>query len=455
MIPSSTLKTALLLLLLPFSARAQAATITWNVTHQTIDGFGVSNHQEGIKLTTAQADLIFSTTAGNGYSILRIGTPEDGSCGSVSAACANGGDPVSDMLLAEARGAKIFATSWTPPPSMKTNGSISCTGGASYGSLLPASYGAFAIYLSNYIKSLNAYYGLNIYAISPQNEPEGCHPYDSALWSGADLDAFIKNNLGPTLAANGQTSVKIMMPEPGGWEFFSSYNDSCMTDSRCASYVGINSFHGYDNSFSISNPYASQQKGFWQTEASAGSGYGPSTCGGCWDPSIADAMMWAKIIDYNIAVGNENAWLYWSIKIHNGIDNEAVLGPGGFPSIRTYVIGQYSRFVRPGWVRIDATHTPVSGVLISAYKNSSTGDFAIVATNQNDSSVSQQFNLSLFSATTVTPWVTSASLNLAQQSNVTAGSSFTYRLPAQSVTTFVGSNGTAPSPPSTLRASVY
>jgi O-glycosyl hydrolase len=47
--------------------------------------------------------------------------------------------------------------------------------------------------------------------------------------------------------------------------------------------------------------------------------------------------------------------------------------------------------------------------------------------------------LSGFTANTVVPWVTSASLNLAQQPSITVGgSAFVATLPAASVTTFVG-----------------
>ena len=424
-------------------AASSASTVSWNTTHQTIDGFGVSDHAmliaEGINLSTAQADLFFNDSTGNGYSILRIGTPEDGSCTSISATCATGngtGDSVSDMQLAQARGARIFASAWTPPAFMKTNGNIECTAGSGNGALSTGSYAAFAEYLSNFIASLSKYEGVNVYAISPSNEPDQCQSYDSALWTAAQLDTFIKTNLGPTLAANGQSGVRIVMPETSAYAIDTSYAGTCMGDAACAAYVGVNAFHGYDNSFSISNPYSA---GFWQTEVSAGVGYGPSLCGGCWDPSITDAMMWANIIDYNIAVADENAWLYWSINIQDGTDNEGLLGPGGTPvSIRTYVIGNYAKFVRPGWVRIDATHAPQTGITVSAYKDpSGSGNFAIVATNQNSTNVNQTFDLSGFSTPTVIPWITSASLNLVQQSSIAAGSSFTYTLPAMSVTTFV------------------
>jgi O-glycosyl hydrolase len=89
--------------------------------------------------------------------------------------------------------------------------------------------------------------------------------------SGADLDAFIKNNLGPTLTANGQSNTLIVLPESSTFNLYQTYADPCMSDSECAAFVGIDAFHGYDNSFSIQNTYDRQ---FWQTEVSAGPGFG-------------------------------------------------------------------------------------------------------------------------------------------------------------------------------------
>src|SRR3974390_1901780 len=82
-----------LLLTLGVDQRAHAqteATVTWTTTYQTIVGFGASDHQNGQPpLSSAQQTTLFSPTSGIGLSLLRIGTPEDGSCTSISAACAN------------------------------------------------------------------------------------------------------------------------------------------------------------------------------------------------------------------------------------------------------------------------------------------------------------------------------------------------------------------------------
>jgi len=273
-----------------------------------------------------------------------------------------------------------------------------------------------------------------------------------ALWSSSQIDTFVANYLGPTLAANGQSNTLIMLPESDSYGDMANLAGACMADANCSKYVGIIAFHGYDNSFSISNPYSGPQ--FWETETSAGSGFGPNASGcsgGVWCPGIADAMMWANIIDYNIAVANENSWNWWWLVGANN-DNEGLInGQGGPTAIRAYVIGQYAKFIRPGWVRIDATHAPQSNVTVSAYKNASTGAFAIVATNQNTSSVAQTFAISGVNPSSVTPTITSATQNMTALSSVPiSGGSFAFTLPAQSVITFSGistSTSQAPAPP--------
>jgi glucuronoarabinoxylan endo-1,4-beta-xylanase len=103
------------------------------------------------------------------------------------------------------------------------------------------------------------------------------------------------------------------------------------------------------------------------------------------------------------------------------------------------MMGNYSKFVRPGFYRIDATMTPQNGVSVSSYKNSTSGALVIVVINQNSSSVSQRFVLNGVSTPSMTPWITSASLNLIQQPDVpVTGGSFVYVLPASSITSFVG-----------------
>jgi hypothetical protein len=165
-----------------------------------------------------------------------------------------------------------------------------------------------------------------------------------------------------------------------------------------------------------------------------------------------DGLMWAGLIDNRIAVANANAYLYFALigttSSNLGLTSSPTVPASGTVAKRAYVFGQYSAFVRPGFFRIDTTHIPQSGVAVSAYQDTGSGKIAIVATNYTAGALTQGFSvINGPSFSSVTPFVTSPSLSIAAQSAVSvSGNFFSYSLPAQSVTTFVGTSagGSAP-----------
>jgi hypothetical protein len=106
-------------------------------------------------------------------------------------------------------------------------------------------------------------------------------------------------------------------------------------------------------------------------------------------------------------------------------------------SKRGYMMSHFSKFVRPGYVRVDATKAPVTNVDVSAYK--SADSVVIVAINRTTSAVSQQFTISNGTVATVTGRRTSGTENMATVAAINlSNGSFTANLPAQSITTFTG-----------------
>ena len=184
---------------------------------------------------------------------------------------------------------------------------------------------------------------------------------------------------------------------------------------------------------------------------------GPAFCQSGFTIDIADALNWAAVIDQRIAGDGANAWLYWKLS-NNPYDtnDEGLMSNSGTVAKRAYMLGQYSKFVRPGYYRIDATHFPQTGVSISAYQDTVTNTFVVVATNYTSSAVSQTFNITNSPTfVSVAPTITSASLSLTAQANVSVlSNSFTYTLPGNSITTFVGTTSTPPLPPTNLAGMV-
>jgi glucosylceramidase len=89
---------------------------------------------------------------------------------------------------------QCWASPWTPPEWMKDNNFYS------KGSLRwePKVLNTFADYFSKWITAYRAE-GVNLYAVSPQNEPNIDNNYTTCLWTGDQLAEFIGDYLGPTL----------------------------------------------------------------------------------------------------------------------------------------------------------------------------------------------------------------------------------------------------------------
>ena len=251
--------------------------------HQPIDGFGASDAFANASMSTANQNFFFGTSTGDlGLSLLRVGVTDGagmpGDCSSVGSSCA--GPVVGDMKAAIANGARVYASPWSPPAAYKTNGSIDCSTTAP---LASGDYGAYATWLANFVQSLQQN-DVSLYAISVQNEPDTCQGYDSATWTAANYDSFVKSYLGPTFSADGLSTL-IMLPEAGIYSQTSGYDATCGSDPTCAAYVAGINWHDYDATLTGTNtvtpdPYPSNfpaGKKYWETETScpgAGASHG-------------------------------------------------------------------------------------------------------------------------------------------------------------------------------------
>lgn len=130
--------------------------------------------------------------------------------------------------------------------------------------------------------------------------------------------------------------------------------------------------------------------------------------------------------------------------MNNNNDDEGLCNSSGKPTPRMYTIGNFSKFIRPGFVRVDAPASPASGITASAYYGASYGRLVIVVINNGSSGTSMDFTIAGFQgAAGAVPWLTDGSHSLARQTPVTiTNNSFSYQLPTKSVVTFVLGNGT-------------
>jgi glucuronoarabinoxylan endo-1,4-beta-xylanase len=429
---------------------AGTCTVDATQTNQIIRGFGAASAWNAASNLSPYASTLWAVDNTNGHaglSLMRTRIdPTD--TGSGSAWNSEAGP----MTLAKSVNPNItiWSTEWSPPATYKGNNSVD--GGGSNGSLnstatfLGAASGApnsadtgYASYLVRYIQYIQNSFGVTLYAVSCQNEPDWDPTYEAAIWNAGQFDVFT-GAFHSALQTAG-LSTKIMITESFGDRL--PLAATTMNDATNAPFVNIIAGHLYGGG---PNPLSSggfshlTNQDNWETEMSDVSGAGP-------DNSMTSGLVEAGWVHNSMTTGLMDAFHHWWIW---GTDNSALITSSGI-SKKLMVLGQYSKFVRPGFYRMSATTVPSSGVSVTAYKNtnnSSPTTVVIVAINGNSSTTSQTFSLNGMSVTSIVPWVTDANNNLVQQPAVAvSGNSFTYSLTGPSVTSFVAvNNGGTPVP---------
>ena len=394
-------------------------TVDLGAFEQTMDGFGVSNTYQSTAISDATADQFFDASKGIGLSIFRLGIKSDGTSWG----------PIGDAQKAAARGAIVWAAPWTPPANCKSNNSL--TNG---GHLNSSCYDSWSSTLAAFPAKAKQS-GVTVVGISAQNEPDNQTMYESCLYTGAEMVSFLKV-LGPKLKAL-NPPVKLLAPESTRWERLwgadEDYGDAILADSQAAAQVDILATHMYETQDAVAPP-PGVTKPIWVTEMSGVMGYpnaGPSS-------DIDDGLVWAGWIHAAITTGHASAYHAWWIQSLNS-DNEGLLTMSGGTTKRMYALGNFSKFIRPGFRRVDVSGTPPASVQLTAYTNPTDGTVVVVAVNGGTSAVSLPLFLSGKAPCAMTPWVTSASDNLASKTAVAvSGSRLAPMLAAKSVTTFVG-----------------
>jgi glucuronoarabinoxylan endo-1,4-beta-xylanase len=397
---------------------AADATVGMSAEKQVIRGFGGMNYPTWIDdLTAAQRTTVFEN--GNnqlGFTVLRIHVDENKS---------NWTKEVATAKFAFERGHIVFASPWNPPSDMReTYSCVSNCGGADGKTtyrLKRDKYAAYAQHLNDFVTYMKTN-GVELSAISIQNEPD----YDAGwlYWTPAEIVNFLKNNASAI-------DCKIMAPE--SFQYVKSMSDPILNDAQALAKMDILGAHLYGTQVSQFPYQLFKTKGagkeLWMTEV-----YHPN--------SSSDADKWPEALDvaqhvHNAMVEAEfQMYVWWYIRRSYG-----PLKENGSISKRGWMMAHFSKFVRPGYVRIDATKSPEANVFVSAYKGGN--KVVIVAVNKKTSASNMTFTVNGGTVSDVESWRTSETANMVKAAGTIAvsGGKFSAALPAQSVTTFVGTIG--------------
>ena len=425
------------------SSQSQVITVDPTTTYQTMTGFGASFTDSSANLVynSPQRNTImtklFDPNQGIGLDFLRqpIGASDfslnlfsydDMPAGQSDPTLADFSVahdqayiiPILKQALSINPATTIMATPWSPPGWMKTSGSM--IGGY----LQSGDYQYFANYLVKFLQAYQAA-GVPVALITPQNEPE----YSPSNYPGSTLTStqeanFIANNLGPAMKAAGLSTG--ILDYDHNWND-PSFPETVLGDSAAAQYVVGTAWHCYagDPSAQTTVEQAYPSKGTYFTECSGTQSSNPAN-------TFADSLDWQT---ENLIIGATRNYaktvVTWNM----------ALNPSGGPSMNCttctgvvtvnnsagtatynaeyYVLGQASKFVKPGAVRINSNTFGSGSVEDVAFRNPD-GSTALIVLN-SDTANAHTFGVS------------------------ENGNNFSYTLPAGAVATFTWP--TAPTAP--------
>ncbi len=434
---------------------SQTITVSNDVQHQTIEGFGGFGAKKVWWETGPWHDAGYLNTTVDdlGVTIFRTQIYWDGElsndnddpmvidpAGFNFGPTSNNGKQFPFIQDLHAKGAKLIATVWTPPVWMKLldmpervpdecYNCWQCPVGAEGremcgGRLNPDLYEEFAEYLVAYVTTLKAETGVDLYGISIQNEPYFANPFESNVVMPEEYGDLLKV-VGERFELEGLTT-KFFGPEhmaEWSWGWQEKYVQQTLEDPQVKPLLDIYAVHGYVDG--VAADYGSAEgwtalhehitiahgKPLWMTETSD------------FDKQDFDlAISMAKSLYLALKFGHISAWVYWSMNDQIVVNN--TLTPLG------NAFKQYYRFIRPGAIRIDADSDD-PGILTVAFRHPVTNDVAIIVINQTNTDKSVQLE-TLFDHGDLSLYRTSATENCRELGML---SSETVALPANSIST--------------------
>ncbi len=292
--------------------------------------------------------------------------------------------PVLKEILAINPKIKLMASPWSPPVWMKTNNN------SMGGSLKPEFYPVYAKYFVKYVQAMRSH-GIELDAVTIQNEPQHGGNNPSMLMSSGEQAEFIKNHLGPAFRTAG-IATKIVV-----WDHNCdnpAYPMAVLADPAANPFIAGSAFHLYGGDVSALSQVhdAYPDKALYFTEQWTGST-------GQFDGDLKWHLK-------NVVIGSMRHWS--RVALEWNLANDPNFGPhtpGGCTQCRGavtidgskatknvsyYIVGQASKFVPPGSVRIGSGNA--SGQLHHVAFQTPAGKKALIVLNDGTTSVS--FNIS-------------------------------------------------------------
>ncbi len=328
---------------------------------------------------------------------------------------------IKDAVAASTDGFKIFGSPWSAAPWMKDNNKW--VGGK----LLPEYYDTWALFFSKYVDAYKEE-GIDIWGFTVENEPLGNgNNWESMHFSPDEMTNFVVNHLGPKLEADGKGDLKILGYDQNR-EHLKEWVDSQYKNEETSKYFDGTAIHWYASTYEVfpeelqyaheiapeklliqseacvdaQVPVWQDDKWYFKKEATDwGFNWAPEKDKhlhpkyapvnryardiiGCLNNWVDGWVDWNMVLDTK---GGPNWFKNWCIApvIVDPDKDEVYFTP------LYYTMAHFSKYIRPGAVRIGFTNSDDS-IMVTAAKNPD-GSIAVVVFNQDFES--KNFNISL------------------------------------------------------------
>ena len=285
----------------------------------------------------------------------------------------------------------FYASPWSPPAFMKSNKNMLYGG-----KLLPEFRQSWADY---YVKFIKAYEkeGIPVWGLTIQNEPMAIQRWESCIYTADEERDFLKNYLGPTLENAGLGDKKIIVWDHNR-DLISDRANTIFEDPEASKYawgIGLHWYETwtgglpkYDNLKNINESFPSKNMLFTE---------------GCAEGFDSEKLhFWPNAERYGNSIINDFnsgvvGWTDWNILLDerggpNHVENfcfapiHANTKTGELIFTPTYYyIGHFSKFIKPGAVRVSTT-TSRTTIESTSFKNKD-GKIITVVMNKTDSKV--------------------------------------------------------------------
>lgn len=309
-------------------------------------------------------------------------------------------------------GFNIIASPWTAPPWMKDN--KKWVGGK----LLPEYNDTWALYFSKYLDAYKKE-GITIWGLTVENEPHGNgNNWESMLFSPDEMTSFVQNNLGPKLEKDGWESVKILGYDQNR-AGIKEWADEMYRDEKASKYFDGMAIHWYESTYEVfpkdlqyahqkapnkhlietegcidsEIPHWNEDAWYWKREATDWGWDWASEKEKYLHPKYAPVNRYANDIigclnnwvdgwvDWNMVLdrqGGPNWFKNWCVApIIVDVEKDAV-----YFTPLYYTMAHFSKFMRPGAVKIGCTINNKD--LVSTAVKNPDGTIAVVIFNQTD-----------------------------------------------------------------------